>query len=214
MRGLGAILSFLGESPRRRRRVALGAVFGVALACAAFFWCRTAVLPARGGLYFPWRVQIAVPGFAQADPRWGLQFLGATQSTLAAEGCAVTSAAMVLAYHGMDVDPLRLNAFLTQNNGYTERGWLYWEVAAEYVLGRVWHAYEDLPSYRLLDANLWRGNPVIVRIRPGGRGTHFVVVVGKSGWEYLAQDPGSGGRLVLLSSFGSRIEALRFYERL
>lgn len=187
---------------------------GAGIALALALWCRAAVLPARGGVYVPVRFQIAVPCFAQADARWGRELLGPTQGTLAAEGCAVTSAAMVMAFYGMDVDPARLNAFLTQTNGYTERGWLHWEAAAEYSPGRVRHAYEDLPSYRLLDWNLFRGNPVIVRIRPGGRGTHFVVLVGKSGWEYLAQDPGAGGRVVALSSFGSRIEALRFYERL
>jgi hypothetical protein len=121
---------------------------------------------------------------------------------------------MVLAYYGMDVDPARLNTFLKNGSGYTERGWLYWEAAAEYVPGLIRHAYEDLPSYRLMDWNLMRGNPVIARIRPSGRGTHFVVLVGKEGWEYLAQDPGAGGRVVPLSSFGSRIEALRFYQRL
>jgi hypothetical protein len=47
---------------------------------------------------------------------------------------------MVLAFHGMNVDPQRLNHFLTQSNGYTERGWLHWEAAAEYEQGKVRHA--------------------------------------------------------------------------
>lgn len=121
---------------------------------------------------------------------------------------------MALAFYGMDIDPARLNAFLNRSSGFTERGWLHWEVAAEYEPGLVRHAYEDLPSYRLMDLNLIRGNPVIVRIRPSARGTHFVVVVGKRGLEYLVRDPGSGGREVELSSFESSIEALRFYQRL
>jgi hypothetical protein len=199
---------------RRRWRALVVAACGMSLVCAWILWSRVGVLPPCGGLYMPMRLKIPVPGFAQADPRWGTQLLGNTRNTLGAEGCAVTSAAMVLAFHGIDVDPARLNVFLSRTSGYTERGWLYWEVAAEYTPGVVRHAYEDLPSYRLMDSNLMRGNPVIVRIRPGGRGTtHFVVLVGKQGWEYLAQDPGSGGRVVPLSSFGSAIEALRFYER-
>ncbi len=40
-----------------------------------------------------------------------------------------------------------------------------------------------------MDDNILAGNPVIVRLRlPSGR-THFVVVVGKQGWDYLVQDP-------------------------
>lgn len=176
-------------------------------------WDQTGALPAEGGLYFPWAVELKVPSFAQADDRWRHDKMGDSPGTLGSEGCAVTSAAMALAFYGIDVDPQRLNRFLSENCGYTERGWIYWEAAAEFSPGKVFHAYEDLPSYRLMDWNLMRGNPVIVRIRPYGKGTHFVLVTGKRGRNYLAQDPGSGGRLVGLESFESKIEALRFYER-
>jgi hypothetical protein len=189
------------------------------LACGLLFlawrqWDHRGHLRPSGGLFFPGTVILSVPSFAQADPRWGGDRLASTQNTLAAEGCAVTSAAMVLAGYGMNLDPGRLNAFLIEHGGYTERGWIYWEVAAEYEPGKVRHAYEDLPSYRLIDWNLLKGNPVIVRVRPRQRGTHFVLVVGKTGFDYIAQDPGAGGRQVPLSEFGSSVEALRFYEKL
>lgn len=177
-------------------------------------WGELRPLPPQGGLYFPWKIEVNVPPFAQADARWRLDRMGESPGTLGAEGCAVTSVAMALAYYGMSVDPQRLNGFLSQYNGYTERGWLYWEAAAEFEPGKVRHVYEDLPSYRLMDWNLLKGNPLIVRIRPFGRGTHFVLLVGKQGWEYVAQDPGSGGRKVPLSTFESPVEALRFYQRL
>jgi hypothetical protein len=177
-------------------------------------WDHRGHIGPSGGLFFPWKMVLKVPSFAQADSRWGKDRLASTPNTLAAEGCAVTSAAMVLAGYGMNLDPGRLNAFLNQNGGYTERGWIYWEAAAEYEPGKARHAYEDLPSYRLIDWNLLKGNPVIVRVRPPGRGTHFVLVVGKDGFDYIAQDPGSGGRQVPLHEFSSPVEALRFYERL
>jgi hypothetical protein len=177
-------------------------------------WDRKGPVQPSGGLFFPRPVLLGVPSFAQADPRWGGDRLASTPNTLGAEGCAVTSAAMVLAGYGMDIDPGRLNAFLVENGGYTERGWIYWEAAALYEPGKVRHAYEDLPSYRLIDWNLLKGNPVIVRVRPPGRGTHFVLVVGKSGFDYIAQDPGAGGRQVPLRELCSPVEALRFYEKL
>ncbi len=44
---------------------------------------------------------------------------------------------------------------------------------------RVRHVYEDPPSYQLIDSNLARGNPVIVRVRFSSGVTHFVVIAGK-----------------------------------
>ncbi len=173
-------------------------------------------LEPRGGLWFPRAVLNDVPHFAQADPRWSSQKLGATPASLGAEGCAVTSAAMVLASYGADLDPGRLNTFLQRNGGYTERGWLYWEKASAHPPAVAEHAYEDDASHFLIDWNLLRGNPVIVRLRYPDGITHFVVIVGKNGFEYLIRDPGAGYQFGLyqLSSFGSPIEALRFYRKL
>ena len=178
-------------------------------------WGRKGALDPSGGRYFFRRVELAVPSFRQSDERWRSDLLGPTPGTLGAEGCAVASAAMVLASYGYDTDPQRLNEFLKGNGGFTPQGWLYWEKAAELAGGQVRHAYEDLPSYDLIDGNLQRGNPVIVRLRLPSRITHFVVIAGKQGFDYLTRDPGAGAAkgLYPLREFGSRIEALRFYEQ-
>src|SRR3712207_6966894 len=63
---------------------------------------------------------------------------------------------------------------------FRSRGWLYWERAAWWAPDRVQHVYEDLPSYALIDSNLARGNPVIVRVRFNSGITHFVVIDRKS----------------------------------
>jgi hypothetical protein len=178
-------------------------------------WTIPRKIPPSGGLYFFRRVELPVPSFRQADERWRRDQLGPTQSTLGGEGCAVSSAAMVLASYGFDTDPQRLNAFLKTNEGFTTQGWLYWEKAAEIASGRVRHAYESLPSYFLIDRNLFAGNPVIVRLHLPGRMTHFVVIAGKDGYDYLTRDPGAGAAkgLYPLREYGSLIEALRFYEK-
>lgn len=175
-----------------------------------------APLPASGGLYFPVERIVDVPQFFQNDVRWGREPLGPTDSTLGAEGCAITSAAMVLASYGADLDPARLNAFVQSIDGYTPQGWLYWEAAAAYPPNLARHVYEDDPSYYLIDKNLLVGNPVIVRVRYPSGVTHFVVIVGKRGYDYLIRDPGAGGSrgVYPLKDFGRPIEALRFYERL
>ena len=157
-----------------------------------------------------------MPLFRQADERWGRDLLGATENTVGAEGCALSSAAMVLASYGIDTDPKRLNAFLKTNEGYTPQGWIYWEKAAEIAPEKVRHAYEDLPTYHLIDSNLCAGNPVIVRLRYPHGVTHFVVIAGKDGFDYLTRDPGAGAAkgFYPLREFGSKIEALRFYTKL
>jgi hypothetical protein len=195
-----------------------GTVFlalAIAIAIAIYYFAKREI-SASGGLYFISRVELNVPRFAQGDPRWAADLLGPTSATMADEGCAVASAAMVLAYYGVNVDPGALNTFLTGGGGYTPQGWVYWEKAAAFAPAKVRHVYEDFPSYYLIDSNLLRGNPVIVRVRLSSGVTHFVVIVGKRGFRYLIQDPGSNGQngIYPLHLLVPKIEALRFYEKL
>ena len=173
-------------------------------------------LSPRGGRYFFHRVELPVPPFWQGDEKWRDDPLGGNvdNGTLGGEGCAVAAVAMVLKFYGVGIDPQQLNWFLTSVGGYTERGWIYWERVAWFAPDRVRHAYEDLASYQLIDSNLARGNPVIVRVRLPGGVTHFVVIAGKDGFDYLVRDPGAGSArgLYPLRELGSDIEGLRFYE--
>jgi len=126
---------------------------------------------------------------------------------------------MALGFYGMDVDPGRLNRFLKENKGYEGKARLRWESAAEFTPDLVEKAYEDLPSYALIDWNLLRGNPVIIRIRRPDGITHFVVIVGKQGFDYLIRDPAgygtaTAGSVYPLVRLGVPIEALRYYRRI
>ncbi|PYL86766.1 MAG: hypothetical protein DMF17_05275 [Verrucomicrobia bacterium] len=181
-------------------------------------WTWKRKLSPRGGCYFFHRVELAVPSFRQSDEKWGDDPLGGVEAngTLGGEGCAVAAAAMVFKFYGVETDPQQLNWFLTSVDGYTENGWIYWDRAAWFAPDRVRHAYEDLASYQLIDSNLARGNPVIVRVRLPGGVTHFVVIAGKDGFDYLVRDPGAGSAkgLYPLRELGSDIEGLRFYERI
>jgi hypothetical protein len=183
---------------------------------AEWNWKRS--LRPSGGRYFLHRLELSVPSFRQGDDKWRDDAIGGVEEngTLGSVGCAVAAAAMVFKSYGIDTDPQQLNWFLTGVGGYTEEGWLYWERAAWWAPDRVRHVYEDLPSYHLIDSNLAGGNPVIVRVRLRNGITHFVVIAGKQGFDYLVRDPGAGARkgYYPLRELGSNIEALRFYERL
>jgi hypothetical protein len=191
----------------------LGAAIALSALSWYYFWPHQIV--SSGGLYLPYRLRLAVPRFAQADERWANDSLAGTQGTMAAEGCAVSSAAMVLAFYGLELDPGQLNQFLINHDGFTAEGWLRWEKAADFTPGKAKKVYEDLPSFFLIDSNLLRGNPVIIRLRLSGGVTHFVVIVGKRGFHYLIQDPGSGGEqgVYRLDELTEKIEALRFYQK-
>ena len=122
---------------------------------------------------------------------------------------------MVLAFYGVDLDPKKLNRYLVEHHGYEGASWIKWEVAAEYPPGIAEHMYEDLPSYGLIDWNLLKGNPVIVRIRRSSGRTHFVVIVGKQGLDYLVRDPGPKGLRGVYPFYEleTPIEALRYYRK-
>ncbi len=203
---------------RWRRVVVILIVLVLVGAGAAVYvdWTWKRKLSPRGGRPFLTRVELPVPSFQQGDDKWRDDPLGGVpeNGTLGGEGCAVASAAMVFKFYGIDADPQQLNWFLTATDGFTEQGWLYWDRAAWFAPDRVQHVYEDLPSYQLIDSNIAHGNPVIVRVRLASGITHFVVIAGKDGFDYLVRDPGAGSAkgLYPLRELGSDIEALRFYQ--
>jgi hypothetical protein len=212
---------FLLLALKRRWPLVLGGVLLVLLIGVAgvyIDWTWKRKISPRGGRYFFHRVELAVPSFRQGDERWRDDPLGGVpdNGTLGGEGCAVAALAMVFKFYGIDTDPEQLNWFLPVVGGYTDRGWVYWDRAAWLAPNRVRHVYEDLPSYQLIDCNLARGNPVIVRVRLRGGVTHFVVIAGKDGFDYLVRDPGAGASkgFYPLRELHSDIEALRFYEPL
>ncbi len=178
----------------KRRWFFITFLFVVLIAALAVHidWNWKRKLSPRGGRYFFHRVELAVPSFRQSDEKWRDDPLGGIEAngTLGGEGCAVAAAAMVFKFYGVETDPQQLNWFLTSVDGYTEQGWIYWDRAAWFAPDRVRHVYEDLASYQLIDSNLAHGNPVIVRVRLSSGITHFVVIAGKDGFDYLVRDPG------------------------
>jgi hypothetical protein len=158
-----------------------------------------------GGRYFAHRVEIAVPAFAQDDPRWGGIRLGVSTDTLGDEGCAVTSGAMVAAFYGVKTDPNLLDDFLTRTGGLDKEGYIDWNKVPAIEPSRFKLIYNGSASYQLIDASLLSGNPVIVVIPLPDGAYHFVVIVGKKGRDYLIRDPAAADRPYPLRQLTNKI---------
>lgn len=173
-----------------------------------------ASIPASGGRFFHQRVELPVTDFAQDDPRWGDEHLGPTTDTLADQGCTLTSVVMVLNYHHVRCDPSTLNRFLFHHDGYDNEGLLDFDRVVAFAPGRVRLDYRGEPSYARLDHNLLAGNPVIVQLTLYAGYRHFVVVMGKQGYDYLVRDPAAdpSDSLVTLKSLSPRIEQQFVYS--
>jgi len=156
---------------------------------------------------------------ARADDRWRSDLLGPTRNTLGAEGCVRR-----LGGHGAGQLRLRHRSATPQTR-FSQRQWrlhhrragFIGEKAAELAGGHVRHAYEDLPSYDLIDEKFGTrksgDRPAVACLRGV---THFVVIAGKQGFDYLTRDPGAGaskGAVFPLRVFGSRIEAAAFLRK-
>jgi uncharacterized repeat protein (TIGR01451 family) len=145
-----------------------------------------------------------VPYFSQCDSLWSSDQLGGDGPTICDSGCALTSAAMVMAYYGVDTDPQRLNNAIGRG-GYDANYQIFWSTVRnachdetnqiEYSPGTV-----DFDT-TVLNNHLDAGHPVIVKVYCPGYGgywgNHFVVVTGRSGDTYPINDPASSTRSTL-----------------
>ena len=157
-----------------------------------------------------------VPYFSQCDSRWGSDQMGGDGPTICSMGCALTSAAMVMAYYGVDTDPQKLNDAIGRG-GYDGTYCIKWSAVRdachdetnqiEYSPGTVTPFDETV-----LDNYLDSGHPVIVYVYCPGYGGywggHFVVVTGRSDGAYYINDPASSTRSTLAAyptRYGMRI---------
>ena len=137
-----------------------------------------------------------VPYFSQCDSRWGSDKLGGDGPTIYSQGCALTSAAMVMAYYGVDTDPKRLNDAIGRN-GYDVNHYIKWPAvrnACHDEINQIEYSPGTVKPFdtTVLNTHLDSGHPVIVNV-----GNHFVVVTGRSDGTYYINDPISSAKSTL-----------------
>ena len=152
--------------------------------------------------------------YLQADPRWGGDLIGGSDEPLALVGCTLCSVAMASGSLGYLIAPGELNKRLIQVNGYTQRGWLKWEKIKTVSGGKVDVREPDSLSHLEIDNALEAGELPVVKYFINKNIPHWVLIVGKSGKEYLVKDPlNSNKKIVALSEKTKEIVSVRYVMR-
>ncbi len=159
-------------------------------------------------------INLPVPELKQYDLPWSIQeydsaSLWSPQNIMIARwGCALTSAAMVLQYYGIeklpggsDLNQGTLNTWLKkQTDGYVGDGLLNWiaiqrlskqAVPVNHITSfdALMYNRRDFEDITALTTNLQTGIPGILEEEESDGGVHFVVAKGISGNTFLINDP-------------------------
>jgi hypothetical protein len=134
---------------------------------------------------------------SQQDPQWKQDILGFgdPSDTIGYVGCALTSVAMLLSGHGYSETPRSLNQKLKNVDGFVSAG-IRWGAVSQIYPNVTLKAFipcstSDAPLAQI-DAAIAAGQPAIVQVDNSpadGIQTHWVVLYGKKGDDYLMLDP-------------------------
>ena len=146
---------------------------------------------------------VTVTAYGQAAPPWGPTQYDNTTNTMRQKGCAVTALAMSLTARSFGWDPGSLNTQMKTPpmTYFTSGGSVIWGSAAALGGG----VYLPIGSTAAVDAALCNGQAVIVGVSLDAAGVpgHFVTIIGKTGADYLMQDPVDGQQKSLIATYGS-----------
>ena len=204
------------KAPRNLRLLVLG-IAGLLAILAVFFlrsrgWNSNAIA-CRGGEAFQQFPFIETPVYFQRDRAWEADRIGGTGETLGRVGCTVCCLAMGLAHFGIQKTPGELNEWLKTHEGYSPRGWLRWETVSKLTAQKVHVDFRAPLKHETIDAALKARRPVLAKVFINRVITHWVLVVGKEGTEYVVKDPlGDGRKPDLLSRYSSGVHAIRILK--
>ncbi|HIE24901.1 MAG TPA: hypothetical protein EYP74_02760, partial [Anaerolineales bacterium] len=136
--------------------------------------------------------------YSQQDPAWKKKKLGFSNLSIGTDGCAITSLAMLVKGFGYDETPATLNKKLRdlgENNGFIDALVIWGSIPL--LFPKI--SYRNLILCRdhnaplaQIDDSLAKGQPVLVEVDrslSAGLQTHWVVLYGKKGDDYLMTDP-------------------------
>lgn len=173
--------------------------------------------------YDPPATMLAIKPLSQRDTRWSSHKLGYSYLTIGSHGCLITAISMILNWYGKSTDPAQLNDALVRVGGFTGAN-LYWNAIAQvqpdiYLAKSIDCYYIPAPLHEI-DALLADDVPVLVHVdfnlsTPAVE-QHWVLIVGKSGSDYIINDPWTGEQVSFRTKYGDParwIFRIRAYRR-
>ncbi len=166
--------------------------------------------------------------FRQDDSRWNTRILGSNPpaNTIGAVGCALTSAANMLNFYSPNnrTNPERLNQNMITRHVYNLNDDVQWWRVPELQDNQIRHVGAlGTPTTSLVDirarinTQLNASLPVIMRgVRPpdsnGRIRTHFMLIIGKCGENYIVADPSAGVRQYSVDDPQLTLNEIQIYE--
>ena len=125
--------------------------------------------------------------YEQCDYRWANQMLGWCQGTSICDaGCAMTSATMMLATKGINVDPGSLDDWLSNNGGYVDGCNIIWSSVDAF--GVTAFQGMEVADEEAICNGLSQGHGIIANVMNDG---HWVLLTGcLGGGVFAVNDPG------------------------
>lgn len=168
--------------------------------------------------YDPPATMLAIKPLSQRDTRWASHKLGYSYYTIGGYGCLITAISMILNWYGKQTDPAQLNDALVRVGGFTGAN-LYWnaiaQVQPDVYLAKSIDCYYIPAPLNEIDALLADDVPVLVHVLLNGL-QHWVLIVGKSGSDYIINDPINGKQVSFRQTYGDParwIFRIRAYRR-
>lgn len=138
----------------------------------------------RGALALPDR-----SAFYQKDVRWAAESLGRTSDTMGSHGCLVTATSMALANLGFQTNPSDLNSRLTDNDGFTKKGWLIWDGIRKVTGGRAAAQYYDEVNEDIINSCMREGDYPLVQFYLKNGRSHWAMILKRDARGYHMRDP-------------------------
>jgi len=137
---------------------------------------------------------IPITHYQQCNQSWSGNLYGIGDcSTICANGCAMSSGAMLLKVNGVNVNPGQLNTWLKNNSGYSGCSVLWTSVDNYPGSTMTWYGSATY-SLSIIKSEIDAGNPVIVHVNRTSPCAHFLVIYGYNGSgtsasNFLVADP-------------------------
>ena len=145
----------------------------------------------------PVRVDFAYYGgiYNQRDVRWAAHPLG-TKSTIGANGCLMTCVSMVCNHFGHASNPLQLNNWLTDNDGYLDGNLFLWASIERLYPDMKFDGFVYNPTTAQIRAAILAGTLPIMYVDFDDSTPliemHWVLGIGVTGTDVIIADPWTG----------------------